>query len=195
MRTMRCLGCFIALLAGLAMPAMAQASDQDAFARLRDLPEIPAVPQVASPDGRFVLRAVEAADRARGRRLDLVLETTATGGRVSVTPIHRSVAIGWRPDGERYFVNADLGPAAADCEVHDAIGAHPALSLADAVDFARLFEREKALDHLYFSCVRWTRQDEIEVVIHGHASRPNARPFRTRHLLWNLETGNFRPVK
>lgn len=184
----------VGLLGGLAA-AMAQAPEEQALTLLRTLPNIPNVMQVASPDGRFVLRAVEEPDETKNYRFNLILETVATGERVGITPIYRNVDVGWRSDGERYFLNNNLGSNVGDCEIHEATVARPALSLADAADFARLFKREPDLDHLYFSCVRWTRQDEIEVVIHGHYSRPNATAFRTRHLLWNLATGNFRPAR
>lgn len=189
----------VAFAAALAMAQLARVlpagAADDPFALLKALPNLPAVRDVPSPDGRFVLRAVEETDPAKDYRFTLVLETRATGGRTAVMPIHRNADIGWRADGERYFVNDNLGSNVADCEIHDTAADRPALSLADAANFARLFRREKDLDHLYFSCLRWTRQDEVEVVIHGHYSRPGAPAFRTRHLHWDIGTGNFRPAR
>jgi len=173
--------------------ALAQSTGEEAAeALLRKLPFLSeSTDAVPSPDGRYTLKIAGPTGSHR-----LVAEIAKSKKTVDLMPVHRSVAVSWRPDGKLFFVNLTRGENVANCDIFDPSAKRPLiLSLGNEAGRKLGLTSADELDDIArfrLSCVSWNGPDQVEVVIWWRDAVARERSeFHNRRLLYHLKTQQF----
>ncbi len=151
----------IAFLAHMPCPTVAQV--KAAQSRVVELPNGP-LTRIPAPNRRWTL-VFECPDNCRER--DLWIEDSSHARRL-VNKYERSLAVGWAPDGERFFVNDDFGSNGSECFVIDPI-------MLKSTDIGTLISRHSVeavqflkAGHSYVRAKHWISSHELLVAVFGH---------------------------
>jgi hypothetical protein len=124
-------------------------------------------PELASPDGRWVLQNV---DRDQEPHHSIFLKDKTTGKTRKICDYGRSASVIWSPDSRHFALNDYAGSNYAEASIITVDETRPTIKLQDVI----LDKYGAATDwgHEYFGTVRWL--DAQRVVIHdwGHKDEP-----------------------
>jgi hypothetical protein len=125
---------------------------------------------IPSPDKQWALIATPIPERT------LTLENWTSHQQTLIKEYSRSLAVGWSPDSQAFFVNDEYVSNLADAWIYW-VDLKAPVSLNDAILAADPEAKAMAADHAYFLAGAWLTARKLRVEYCGHGGKSPGRQF------------------